>query len=82
MCIETNVLLHLPLNDIPFYLFVFGATLVQYNMHYLFKTRAVVNSKRLAWSLRNKQLHLIFIVAGALFIIYSLFSFRLHHFLF
>ena len=81
MCIETNVLLHLPLNHIPFYLFVFGATLAQYNMHYLFKTRAVVNSKRLAWSLRNRQLHLIFIVAGALLIIYSLFSFRLHHFL-
>lgn len=81
MCIETNLLLHLPLNQLSFYLFVFGATLAQYNMHYSFKKMAVVNSKRLAWSIQNKNMHLIFIICGAVFIIYSLFSFRPHHFM-
>ncbi len=79
LCIETNVLLHLQLNHISFYFFVFGATLVQYNMHYYFKTTAVVNSRRLIWSLKNKDVHKILIAFGAALIIYSLFSFRFHH---
>lgn len=79
LCIETNVLLHLPLNHISFYFFVLGATLVQYNMHYYFKTVAVINSKRLTWSLKNKVVHKILIAFGAALIIYSLFSFRFHH---
>jgi 4-hydroxybenzoate polyprenyltransferase len=81
MCIETNLLLYLPLNDLNFYLFVFGATLVQYNLHYLFKRTAVVNSRRLAWSLKNKTTHKVLIASGLLLILYSLFSFHLHHFI-
>ena len=81
MCVETNLLLHLPLNDISFYLFVLGATLVQYNLHYLFKTTAVENSARLAWSRKNKGTHEVLIAAGTALIIYSLFSFHLHHFI-
>ena len=81
MCIETNLLLRLPLNNASFYLFVFGATLVQYNLHYFFKTTAITNSGRLAWSLKNKSIHKILIAAGAALVIYSLFSFRLHHFI-
>ena len=81
LCIETNLLLHLPLNPIHFYLFVFGATLVQYNMHYLFKTAAIANSRRLAWSLKNKKVHKILIAFGTALIVYSLFSFQLQHFL-
>lgn len=81
MCIETNLLLHLPLNHLNFYIFVFGATLVQYNMHYLYKTTAVLNSKRLAWSLQNRGAHLFLIAIGLSFIIYSLFSFQLRHFI-
>lgn len=81
MCIETNLLLHLPLNNLPFYLFVFGATLVQYNLHYFFKTTAVINSKRLAWSLKNKSIHKFLIVFGLILITYSLFSFQLRHFI-
>lgn len=81
MCIETNLLLHLPLNNLSFYSFVFGATLVQYNLHYVFKKHAVRNSERLAWSLKNKKLHQIFIVIGVCLILVSLFSFRLHHFI-
>ena len=81
LCIETNLLLHLPLNHFSFYLFVFGATLVQYNMHYLFKTTAIVNSNRLAWSLKNKNAHKILIALGTALIMYSLFNFRFQHFI-
>ena len=51
-------------------------------MHYLFKTTAVANSKRLAWSLKNKSIHKILIVFGVALILYSLFSFHLKHFIF
>lgn len=81
MCIQTNLLLYLPLNDFAFYLFVFGATLVQYNLHYIFKKTAVANSDRLAWSLKNKHVHKILIALGLALIIYSLFSFSLQHFI-
>lgn len=80
LCIETNLLLHLPLNKISFYIFVFAATLVQYNLHYLFKTKAVAGSARLAWSQKNKNIHLALIAVGILLITFTLFSFRLHHF--
>lgn len=82
MCVETNLLLHLRLNNLSFYLFVFGATMVQYNMHYLFKTIAVANSARLAWSVKNKNVHKILIAIGVALILYSLFSFHLKHFIF
>ena len=82
MCIETDLLLHLSLNNIAFYLFVFGATLVQYNMHYLFKTTAVANSGRLQWSVKNKSIHKILIASGVALILYSLFSFQVKHFIF
>ncbi|MEO8412170.1 MAG: UbiA family prenyltransferase [Ginsengibacter sp.] len=81
LCIQTNLLLHLPLNTVSFYCFVFGATLAQYNLHYLVKTTAVKNSQRLAWSLKNKTLHRILLVTGILLILFSFFSFRLHHFI-
>lgn len=81
MCVETNLLLGIRLNHFSFYLFVFGATLVQYNLHYLFKTTAVANSARLAWSLKNKTIHRVLIAIGTVLIIYSLFSFHLHHFI-
>ena len=82
MCVETNLLLHLRLNNLSFYLFVFGATLVEYNMHYLYKTTAIVNSARLLWSSKNKGVHTILIAVGVSLIIYSLFSFHLKHFIF
>ena len=82
MCVETNLLLHLRLNNLNFYLFVFGATLVEYNMHYLYKTTAIVNSARLLWSSKNKGVHTILIAVGVSLIIYSLFSFHLKHFIF
>ena len=81
LCIETNILLHLKLNSVSFYLFVFGATLVQYNLHYLFKKSAVKYSERLAWSLKNKLTHKVLIWLGIALIIISLFSFQLHQFI-
>lgn len=81
MCIETCLLLHIRLNSISFYLFVFSATLVQYNLHYLVKESAVKNSQRLSWSFKNKFVHKILIGFGSVLIIISLFSFQLHHFI-
>ena len=82
MCIETNLLLHLPLNNIGFYSFVFGATLVQYNLHYLVKKTAVPNSMRFRWSKQNASTHKILAGIGLILIIAGLFSFQLHHFIF
>ena len=80
-CIETNILLNVPLNSFSFYCFVFGATLVQYNLHYSMKKVAVKNSERLSWTLRNKNLHFVLLITGCLLIFYSFFSFHLQHFL-
>ena len=81
LCMQTSIALRLPLNTVCFYCFVFGATLAQYNLHYLVKTKAVPNSQRLAWSLKNKKTHKILFVTGIILIIISFFSFRLHHFI-
>ncbi len=81
LCIETNILLGLPLNQISFYCFVFGATLAQYNLHYLVKTVAVENSERLAWSQRNKSLHFVLLIVGSVLILFSFFTFHLKHFI-
>lgn len=81
LCIETNLLLGIPLNPFSFYLFVFGATLLQYNLHYLVKKKANFQSERFAWSQQNQHLHKIFAAIGGVCIIISLFSFHLQHFL-
>lgn len=80
-CIETNVLLDVPLNSFSFYCFVFGATLVQYNLHYSMKKVAVKNSERLRWTLKNKRLHFFLLITGCLLILFSFFSFHLKHFI-
>ena len=80
LCMETNILLGLPFNNFSFYCFVFGATLLQYNLHYVSKTVAVKDSLRFEWSQRNKGIHIVLLIAGFLLIIFSLFSFRLQHF--
>ena len=80
-CIETNIILGLPLNSFSFYCFVFGATLLQYNLHYSTKKIAVKNSERLRWSHHNKKLHFFLLAVGGLLILFSFFSFHLKHFL-
>ena len=80
MCIETNLLLHLPLNNFGFYSFVFGATIAQYNLHYLVKKRAVTNSERFSWSSTHKVTHLWLLLFGGLLMTISIFSFHINHF--
>ena len=80
-CMETNILLSVPLNHFSFYCFVFGATLVQYNLHYLAKKVAVKDSERLAWSQKNRNIHLTLFIAGCILILFSFFSFHLKHFM-
>ena len=79
-CMETNILLGVPFNNFSFYAFVFGATIVEYNLHYIVKKVAAKNSERLRWSQRNKNIHLILLIAGGFLILFSLFSFQLQHF--
>jgi 4-hydroxybenzoate polyprenyltransferase len=78
--IETNIVFGVPFNHISFYCFVFGATLAQYNLHYLAKKVAVKNSERLSWSLDNRNIHLILLIAGIALILFSFFSFHLRHY--
>lgn len=80
-CMETNILLGVPFNHFSFYCFVFGATLLQYNFHYLAKRVAIGTSERLAWSKRNRTYHLPLIMSGILLVIFSLFGFELEHFI-
>lgn len=82
MCIETNILLHLQLNGISFYGFVFGATLIQYNLHYFIKKTANQDSTRFRWSEGNKDVHRVLLLTGLVLVITSLFNFHLRHFLF
>ncbi len=77
---QTSVLLGLPLNNHGFYFFVFGATLVQYNLHYVSKKVAVDGSPRFAWTHYRKKTHYVLIAVGTLMIFYSLFTFELVHY--
>ncbi|HVZ95598.1 MAG TPA: UbiA family prenyltransferase [Chitinophagaceae bacterium] len=81
LCIQTNLQMHLPLNNFSFYCFVFGATLVQYNLHYMTKTIAARDSARLRWSLKNRNLHILLLSTGVALIVFSLFSFHLRHYI-
>lgn len=77
---ETNIVLGVPFNHFSFYCFVFGATLTQYNLHYIAKKVAVKNSERLNWSLTNKNIHFLLLVAGVVLILLSFFYFHLKHY--
>ncbi len=80
LCLQTSMTLDIPFNKLSFYCFVFGATLAQYNLHYLVKKKAVKNSKRLAWSMKHKVTHKVLFATGILLILFSFFGFRLKHF--
>jgi 4-hydroxybenzoate polyprenyltransferase len=80
-CMETNIILSLPFNSFSFYAFVFGATLAQYNLHYLVKTAAVENSERLHWSQENRKVHLLMFFFGVILILICLFGIHLRHFI-
>lgn len=80
MCVETNLLLNLPLNKCSFYAFVFGATLSQYNLHYLIKKNAHPGSQRFLWSVSNKSTHRFLLLFGCVLMGISIFSFHFKHF--
>lgn len=62
-------------------MFVFNATLVQYNLHYVTKKPTAVQTPRLLWSLRNKRLHRLFIALGTAMILISFFHFHVTQFI-
>ncbi|KIC91450.1 UbiA family prenyltransferase [Flavihumibacter sp. ZG627] len=80
LCMETNWLLGIPLNHWSFYLLVFGATLVQYNLHYFFKQPTGFTSARDEWSIRNRTTQKALLVTGAICIVTSLWWLQTRHF--
>lgn len=80
LAMETSLILGIPFNSLGFYSFIFGATIVQYNLHYISKTTAVKGSTRLSWSQKNRRTHYLLLVAGTALILYSLTTFHLRHF--
>lgn len=79
MSLETSMMLHIPFNHFFFYLFIFSATLFQYNLHYYIKTSANKHSARFAWSNAHKSIHLLFAVAGVAGMLLSLRFLTLKH---
>ncbi len=80
LSIETNQLLGIPLNSPSVYTFIFGATLLQYNLHYLFKKGTVPDSVRDNWSLSNILTQKLLIITGFLMIGFSIWSLESRHF--
>lgn len=81
LAIETNLLLSQPLNDPAVYLFIFGATLLQYNLHYFFKGSAAATNIRETWSFKNRLTQKILIAAGILLVAGSIWQLENRHFL-
>ncbi|WP_290792094.1 UbiA family prenyltransferase [Flavihumibacter sp. UBA7668] len=80
LCWETNLLLGLKSSHWSLYCFVFGATLLQYNLHYFFKKAHAFKSERQDWSIQNRLTQKILIAAGLLLVILSLFWLEPRHF--
>jgi len=81
LCWETNMLLGLEPSHWSLYLFVFGATLVQYNLHYLFKKVQPFPSARQDWSVANRLTQKILLGLGAVGVLISLFWLEPRHFM-
>lgn len=80
LCWETNLLLGLPPVHWSLYCFVFGATLVQYNLHYLFKKLQPFSTERQTWSVANRITQKIVLAFGAVLVMVSLFWLEPRHF--
>jgi 4-hydroxybenzoate polyprenyltransferase len=81
LCWETTVLLGLEPGHWSLYSFVFGATLLQYNLHYYFKKEHPFPSERQEWSVRNRFTQLLLIGSGLLLVLLSMFWLEPRHFL-
>jgi 4-hydroxybenzoate polyprenyltransferase len=79
LCIETNLLLGIPLQNWGFYVFVACSTLLQYNLHYFIKTKKTPSDPRTHWSCNHTTTHKVLIVLGLAGVIAGLFSFSFQH---
>lgn len=79
LCIETNLLLGIPLQGSGFYVFVAGSTLLQYNLHYFIKTKHPPSDPRTSWSFQHKNTHKTLIVLGIAGVIAGMLSFSFSH---
>lgn len=73
MCVQTSILMHLPLNQPLFYCFVFGATLFQYNLPYVINLNRQNNSLRLL-SISSTSIHHWLAGIAAILMLVSVFS--------
>ncbi|MBC6492232.1 UbiA family prenyltransferase [Flavihumibacter stibioxidans] len=81
LCMETSILLGLPFNSLNFYLFVFGACLAQYNLHYFFKQETGFPSVRQEWSHRNRQVQRVLLATGLLVMLTTVWRLESRHFI-
>ncbi|ULQ57163.1 UbiA family prenyltransferase [Flavihumibacter rivuli] len=81
LCMETNLLLGLPTNHWSVYAFVFGATLVQYNLHYFFKPDKPIITERARWTAANRNNQVRMLAIGGLMVLVSLWWLQPRHFL-
>jgi 4-hydroxybenzoate polyprenyltransferase len=82
LCYETNLLLGISPNSPSVYLFIFGATLVQYNLHYLFKNSpgTTAATPRDAWSASHRQTQRFLGIAGFTLILSTVLWLQPRHF--
>lgn len=80
LCWETNLLLGLKASHWSLYCFVFGATLLQYNLHYYFKKTHTFKSERQDWSIQNRLTQKLLIAVGLVLVSLSLFWLEPRHF--
>ena len=81
LCWETNILLGLKPAHWSLYSFVFGATILQYNLHYFFKKQHPFPSERQDWSIRNRTTQKVLIGIGLVLIGISMFWLEHRHFI-
>lgn len=81
LCWETNLLLGLTAGHWSLYSFVFGATLLQYNLHYFFKKQHAFPSERQDWSVRHRTTQKLLIGIGLVLILSSMFWLEPRHFM-
>lgn len=76
MCVQTNILLHLPLNNWLFYCFVFGATLFQYNLPYVINLQGQKNNTGV-FSFSSNSMHHWLAGLAVMLMLVSVFSLTL-----
>lgn len=78
MIYQTNQLLNLQFDVFHYYDFVFFSTICSYNFHWGLTPPVETNLMRLGWTIRNKKVHIILFVFGAIGAIWYFFYFTEH----